>query len=142
MRVFVGMGMKILLVFLLVASSLHAIEPISLKPYPQKLRTFYAITNEAVPEALRSTPSQLPVGQMIMPVRARDGAIWIGTTQGVVRIDFSATERDRRQYFAGRRYLPDDYVEQMVPDDHTGVWVRTKTGVSHIELRPMTLAQK
>jgi hypothetical protein len=44
--------------------------------------------------------------------------------------------------FAGRRYLPDDDVQQLVPDTAGGVWVRTRTGVSHIELRLMTLEQK
>jgi hypothetical protein len=43
---------------------------------------------------------------------------------------------------AGRRYLPDDHVVQIVPDGKAGVWVRTGTGISHIELRPLTLAQK
>ena len=142
MRVFAGTGVKILLGLLFVGNLLHAIEPVSLKPYPQKFRTFYSLTNEVVPKAVQSSPARLPVGQLIIPVRATDGAIWVGTTQGIVRIDFTASERDRRQYFAGRRYLTDDSVEQIVPDKHAGVWVRTKTGVSHIELRWMTLAQK
>jgi hypothetical protein len=73
---------------------------------------------------------------------ASDGALWLGTTQGLVRLDPSVLERDRRQYLAGRRYLPDDRVLQIVPDGKAGVWVRTSTGVSHIELRRMSLAQK
>jgi hypothetical protein len=60
----------------------------------------------------------------------------------LVRLEVSAPERDRHQYFAGPRYLPDDRVEQLLPDAQGGVWVRTSTGVSHIELKPMSLAQK
>ncbi len=33
-------------------------------------------------------------------------------------------------------------MKQLVPDAQAGVWVRTATGVSRVELRPMTLEQK
>jgi hypothetical protein len=59
-----------------------------------------------------------------------------------VRFDQSAPPPDRVQYFAGKRYLQDDAVERIVSDNASGVWVRTQSGVSHIELRPMTLFQK
>jgi hypothetical protein len=38
--------------------------------------------------------------------------------------------------------LPDDEVLGLRRDASHGMWVRTRTGVSHIELRPMTLEQK
>jgi len=60
----------------------------------------------------------------------------------VIREDPKADALDRRQYFAGRRYLPDDDVRNLTPDDSQGMWVRTRTGVSHIEMRPITLEQK
>jgi len=72
----------------------------------------------------------------------KDRTTWLQATQGLVRLDLSAPEQDRHQYFAGLRYLPDDHVEQLLPDAQGGVWVRTTTGISHIELKPMTLAQK
>ena len=59
-----------------------------------------------------------------------------------MRLDFSAPELDRRQYLAGQRYLPDDNVRQLLPDARAGFWVRTRTGVSHIELKPMTLRRR
>lgn len=117
-------------------------EPVQLAPYPQKVRTFYQVADAAVPAALRSNSVPLPVGNITAVARASDGAAWLGTTQGLVRLDFSAPERDRRQYLAGQRYLPDDSVQQLLPDESAGVWARTRTGVSHIELKPMTLAQK
>ena len=127
---------------LLLASPAGAWEPVQLAPYPQKARNFYQATDAAVPAALRSNSVPLAVGNITATARASDGAIWLGTTQGLVRLDFSALEQDRRQYLAGQRYLPDNQVQQLLPDEHNGVWVRTRTGVAHIGLKPMTLAQK
>lgn len=123
-------------------STVVAWESVKLTTYPQKVRTFFDLTNTNVPAGLRTNAIPLPVGDLTATARATDGAIWLGTTQGLMRLDFAAPERDRRQYLAGRRYLPDNEVRQIIPDAQAGVWVRTATGVSHIELRPMTLAQK
>ena len=90
-----------------------------------------------VPAALR-----LPEGPRPARAMASDGALWRAATHGVVREDAKAPPRDRNQYFAGKRYLPDDRVLQLAADTSGGMWVRTATGVSHIELRPMTLAAK
>ncbi len=114
--------------------------PVKLKPYPQKLRSFYSLGSTNLPPGLETNATPLPFSGFV--TMASDGAIWLGTTQGLVRIDLSTAERDRHQYMAGRRFLPDDEVRQVLPDKEGGVWVRTKTGVSHIELRSMTLAQK
>jgi hypothetical protein len=111
-------------------------------PYPQKVRTFFSLNDTNVPTGLHTQAEPLPVGNITATARATDGATWLGTTQGLVRLDWSAPERDRRQYLAGQRYLPDDAVQQLLPDGQAGVWVRTRTGVAHIELKPMTLAQK
>jgi hypothetical protein len=120
----------------------HAWEAVKLEPYPQKFRTFYRLDDPQVPAALRAPAVSLPVEALTDAVRATDNALWLGTTQGLMRLTFAGPERDRRQYFASQRYLPDDEVSRLEPDDRSGVWVRTRTGVSHIELRPMTLAQK
>jgi len=128
--------------FSLLVLSVSAWEPIQLKSYPQRVRTFYSANDAAVPAAIRANAFPLPVGNITATVRASDGATWLGTTQGLVRVDFSAPERDQRQYFAGQRYLPDDHVKQLAADDSGGIWARTRNGVSHIEMKPMTLAQK
>ena len=135
--------------------------PVRLPPYPQKIRAFHSLNDTRVPPELRTNipktatsasstvdeslaipGSSLPVGGITSAVRSTDGAIWLGTTQGLMRLDFSAPERDRRQFMAGLRYLPDDVVRQLLPDANGGVWVRTITGVSHIEMKPLTLAKK
>ena len=83
----------------------EAWEPAELKPYPQKVRTFYGLNDAAVPAELRSNSVPLPVTSLTSAIQATDGAIWLGTTQVLLRHDFTAPERDQRQYLAGRRYL-------------------------------------
>lgn len=123
----------ILVFALLFAFALDA-QPVQLAPYPQKQRTFYALDSAEAPPEARTSKN--------LKVQATDGAGWVGTAAGVWREASNAAPRDRRQYFAGKRYLPDDNVNGLVADQAGGVWVRTATGISHIEFRPMTLAAK
>ena len=127
---------------LLAAGAAYCAETVRLHPYPQKFRTFYQVTNPRVPTEVKVAPGAPPQGEACCVARAGDGALWHGTRQGAVRIDNNASSLDRRQYFAGLRYLPDDEVLNLVADNARGIWVRTRTGVSHIELRAMTLGQK
>ncbi len=117
-------------------------EAVRLRAYPQKIRTLFSLTNRCIPPELLSAPTPLPTAGISCAATGPDGAVWLGTTQGLVRLDFAGPERDRRQFFAGQRYLPDDRVKQLVSDGEHGVWARTETGVAHVELRPMSLAQK
>jgi len=110
---------------------------LALAAQPQKIRTFHDFSDASVPQALKESAQFLPAR-----AAASDGAIWQAQTIGLVRIDRKAAVRDQYQYFAGKRYLPDDDVQNLLPDAAAGMWVRTKTGISHIELKPMTLAQK
>jgi hypothetical protein len=89
----------------------------------QKFRTFYSLDDRAVPRALRADKTAV----------ASDGVKWAAAERGL--------DRDK-EYFAGMRYLPDGDVAGLLPDASRGMWVRTRTGVSHIELREMTLDQK
>lgn len=125
-----------------VCLGLQAAEPFRLGPYPQKFRTFYELKDARVPGALRDALQPMPVGGLRAAAVASDGALWLGFADGLVRYDPGADALDRRQYLAGRRYLPDDEIVNLAPDAAGGVWARTKTGVAHIELRPMTLAAK
>ncbi len=110
-------------------------EPVTLTPQPQKFRTFYSLDDPQIPAELKQP------GATARAV-ASDGAVWYVTAHGVMRADPKAPPRDRTQYFAGKRYLPDDEVQRLAADQAAGMWVRTRTGVSHIELRTMTLAAK
>src|ERR1019366_103929 len=125
-----------------IAAICRAAQPIQLTPQPQKFRTFYAPGDPQVPAALKEPAPPPPVGEMTAAAIASDGTVWYGTPQGAVRVDLKAGAGGLHQYFAGKRYLQDDNVLQLAADVSAGMWVRTKTGVSHIELRTMTLAAK
>lgn len=108
---------------------------VKLERYPQKFVTIHQTGTAEAPPEVRSGA--------VLRVRASDGAQWEGSATGLVRTDEKAKwPLDRRQYFRGRRYLPDDRVEHIAPDSRGGVWVRTPGGISHIEFRPMTLEEK
>ncbi|MGA3190019.1 MAG: hypothetical protein ABSF22_23170 [Bryobacteraceae bacterium] len=107
--------------FILIAICAVALSAQSL----QKLRTFYSSDAAEVPAALASGKKSAV---------ASDGIEWAAASRGLVR--------NSKEYFAGKRYLPDDEVLALAPDSARGMWVRTRTGVSHIELREMTLEQK
>ncbi len=118
-------------------------EPVKLARYPQKFRAFFSLETTNAPAALRGAPISLPTGNLTASLGTSNGAFWLGTTQGLVCLKLGSRDADRCEYLAGRRYLPDDDVRALAEDSTgTGVWVRTRTGISHIESRPMTLAQK
>ena len=109
---------------------------VQLTSTPQKFRTFCAKGDPQVPKGLKAILSSA------QPKAAGpDDVIWTGSSIGLVRTSPREPATRRTQFFAGKRYLPDDAVEAILPEKD-GVWVRTATGVSHIELRPMTLAEK
>jgi hypothetical protein len=122
-------------VFILVAAVGQGAGPVRLTAQPQKFRTFYSLDDPRVPAALK------PPGASLRAV-ASDGVEWYAAARGLIRFDPQATPREQYQYFAGKRYLPDDDVKCLAADRAAGMWVRTRTGVSHIELRSMTLAAK
>jgi hypothetical protein len=113
-----------IVVMLACAVALSA-QSISGQPW-QKFRTFYSTDDAKIPAALRTSTERKAV--------ASDGIEWTAATRGLYR--------SSKEYFAGKRYLPDDEVVGLAPDASRGMWVRTRTGVSHIELREMTLEQK
>ena len=110
--------------------------------YLQRIRTFHKLDDPSVPAALRAKPMTPPIGDFNTIATASDGAVWLGGSHGLLRSQPDDPDaRDRWQYFAGRRYLQDDNVQALVADG-SGVWVRTASGVAHIEMRPMTLEAK
>ncbi|MBY0505798.1 MAG: hypothetical protein K2X03_17920 [Bryobacteraceae bacterium] len=84
-----------------------------------------------------STPVLVPVPGLTAWTRSTDGATWIGTRGGLLRLDGTG-----QRFFASRRYLPDNHIEAIWPDQQAGVWARTPGGVAHLQLKPMTLEEK
>ncbi len=67
----------------------------------------------------------------------RDDQRWFGTTRGAIRL------RDGRwSYFYNRRWMPGEVVHDVALGDDGSAWLATDGGVSHIESRPMTMADK
>lgn len=134
--------MRFLFLLGLAAGALAGAEAVRLVRTPQKFRTFHQPGDPAIPKSLSGESPPMPAGGVTAVAMAADGAVWFGTSEGLIRFDPKAAPEERRQYFAGKRYLPDDRVRAIAPDGARGVWVRTETGVAHIELRPMSLAEK
>src|SRR6266568_322106 len=120
----------------------------------QKFAVQYALESPDVPAAARQeapgepwTAAEAgPVPGLKLFAREKSGAVWLGSAQGAARFDPAARHRwDRWQYFQGRRWLRDDDVRNIVVEETSAgrkpaarrVWLRTATGISLIEWRPM-----
>ena len=69
--------------------------------------------------------------------------LWIGTNEGLWRIDErEKDELDRVQCFRANACMLDNSVKAVEPDGKNGVWVLTETGVSHIEMRLLSVEHK
>jgi hypothetical protein len=138
---------------LLAAACCAAIAPLSAQTpatYRQKVRSFHSLADaeragarfvrrrdDGRYAALLKTLPSLP-SRDVTVIAESEGVTWIGTQQGAVR--FSDTFRTR-EYFAGRRWLPDDRVTGLALDG-TAAWIETSTGVAKIDYVPMTLEEK
>lgn len=117
--------------------------------YPQKIREFLPLGDPRVPAALsqpagwaipQARAEKLrgrPIHKVTCAVKGQDDSLWLCSSQGLLH-----RWRDGSwEYLAGKRYLHDDNVLNVLPGAGQ-VWVRTVTGVSRIEYRPMTLEEK
>jgi hypothetical protein len=80
----------------------------------------------------------LPVLDITSMAAAPDGAMWIGTRRGAVRI----TPEGTFEYRQGRRWLPNDDIRGVTVDPDGTAWFDTAGGPGGIEARPTTLAAK
>jgi hypothetical protein len=141
--------------------------------YPQKVRAFYTgeefarmtkgkvkLHRQAECPGYDLTPleSVLPAGPVKICARESNlSTYWIGTDQGAIRHNISLRFglRDKSpsesndwgfEYFAGKRWLPDDRVTGIgFETNRSGndvIWLETPNGFSRIEYKPMTLAEK
>jgi hypothetical protein len=126
----------------------HARQP---NAYPQKTRTFHTagefarvtkgrvrLEHEPESAALVETLSQrqMPAGPFTVVTRESPSVTWVGTPQGAIRVSGDAIE-----YFAGRRWLPDDRVTG-IGFEQSATWIETPAGFSRIQYKTMTLAEK
>lgn len=133
--------------------------PAPTKTFPQRVVEFFAPEDARIPAQLRRSLAEGPrqvklpeslrnrqAGMPVLPesittvVRARDGSYWLGSNAGAMRCPPRSDVRC--DYFAGRRYLPDDEVVSIHLESDRFAWIRTRTGVARLEFRPMTLEEK
>lgn len=117
--------------------------PIPERQFVQATASHGAAGDAGAPVELGAQVGARPAAGLTALAKATDGATWIGTPNGLLRFDPSEKRPgDRVRRFQSKRYLPDDAVEALWPDATGGVWVRTRTGASHLEMKPMTLQRK
>jgi hypothetical protein len=122
--------------------------------YPQKVRTFHTaaeftrMTSGTVPmdrsvdpdeeTALHRANVLLPHDPVTVIAISPSSGMWMGTREGAVRFsrDFGT-----REYFAGKRWLPDDNVTGIGFDGDV-TWLETAGGYVRVASAPMTLAEK
>ncbi|HEV8482288.1 MAG TPA: hypothetical protein VGV87_01910 [Blastocatellia bacterium] len=100
------------------------------------------LVRHSVPQRRLSFDDGLPVGGLRAIAITTDGAVWAGGNEGLVRYIDASNAWDRWQYFGGKRYLPSDEVTALVAGAEGSIWVQTSAGISHIEFRRFTLADK
>lgn len=77
----------------------------------------------------------LPYGPVTRMVNT-DGVLWMATEKGLLKKDSSW------HYYAGKRWLPDDRVQDILPLDSKRVWVATPEGIAEIKNSRMSLEEK
>ncbi|MCR5040600.1 MAG: hypothetical protein K6C36_00720 [Clostridia bacterium] len=119
---------------------------IKLAPSFERKSTFYLPNDSAVPAGLETTglqkpdlscfPYPLPSKKSEYTGELRVGPVrWLAASTGLTRYEPEAAfESDIIQYFSATRDLADNEVLALCPDGADGVWVRTKTAVTHIEM--------
>src|SRR5437867_12311996 len=82
----------------------------------------------------------LPWNEITVIAEQAPGIVWIGTTRGAIRYEERLGARGV-QYFASRRWLPDDRVTA-IGFEGSGLqaagWIETPAGAARIEFPPMT----
>lgn len=125
---------------------------IQLETAPTKMMDYYAAADEPAgiqwvtdADAVSFLPAAATEGDVTCAVKATDGAVWIGTQNGLMRMDLTEKDsRDMVQYFAGNRYMynGNDNVTGLAADDAGGVWVKNADGCVHIKMVDMTMEER
>jgi hypothetical protein len=77
----------------------------------------------------------LPYGP-VKVISPMDGGLWFGTDKGAIRKDTGW------HYYNGKRWLPDNKINDILPVGARTVWIATPDGISQIQQVEMTLEQK
>ncbi|WP_028526898.1 hypothetical protein [Runella limosa] len=92
------------------------------------------IANDGNHWVLRATDG-LPYGPVMVLTPFANG-LWMGTQKGLIKKD------SRWQYYLGKRWLPDNQVNDILVVDSLTIWVATPQGIAQIQQQAMTLEAK
>jgi hypothetical protein len=125
----------------------------SASTYGQKTRTFHpseefrrltsgrvSIRRDVDPDLQKKLLESGPLPNTRFNVIARQSpaVVWIGTPEGAFRVE---GDSQIRQYFGGRRWLPEDRVTGIGFEGDL-IWLETPSGFARIEHKAMTLEEK
>lgn len=79
----------------------------------------------------------LPYNDFTTMAAGEEGAVWFGTRLGAIRYDGQNWE-----YREGRRWVPDNVINGIAVTPEGNAWFATAAGLSLIERKPLTLAEK
>jgi hypothetical protein len=77
----------------------------------------------------------LPYGP-VTTIRAHESTLWLGTEKGLIKKDSTW------HFYHGKRWLPDNKINDILVVDPQTVWVATPKGISEIKATKMTLEEK
>ena len=79
----------------------------------------------------------LPFKYFTSIAKAPNGDVWFGTIKGAIR-----TDGEKFYYRFSRRWLADDFINDIYVEDNGTVWFATKNGISNISYMELTLEEK
>ncbi|NQU54754.1 MAG: transcriptional regulator [Bacteroidetes bacterium] len=77
----------------------------------------------------------LPYGP-VTTIKSHKQTLWFGTDKGAAKKD------DKWHYYHGKRWLPNNKINDILPINEQTVWIATPNGISQIQQVEMTLEEK
>ncbi|HOO26149.1 MAG TPA: hypothetical protein PKW24_06015, partial [Clostridiales bacterium] len=111
---------------------------------PELVKRLEALPKTALSDAQeKRLPEFLNVGDISCVYEDEEATLWLGTEKGLWRVKENEPEElDRIQHFRATAYMLDNEVQAIDGDGDRGVYVLTKTGVSHIAMKYMSAKEK
>ncbi len=111
---------------------------------PELVKTLESLPATALNEQQKKRLPDFLTPEMITCVfEDEKNVLWLGTNEGLWRVNEAEEEPlDRVQCFRAMAYLTDNEVLAVDGDSDNGVYVLTKTGVSHIAMKAMSVKEK
>ncbi|MBC7289234.1 MAG: hypothetical protein H5T86_14590, partial [Armatimonadetes bacterium] len=99
--------------------------------------TLCLVADDGFVEPLPTDLARPPVQDVTKAVAGPDGSVWLASRAGVCQL-----RNGKWEYFAGKRWLNSDEVNDIAVDPQGRAWIATTEGLCCIEYEPVTLAEK